>query len=258
MRTDIKDKKINVKQYLERINYVGELYPTPEVLSNLQLTHLMNVPFENLDIHNKIRINLSNSFNKIVLQKRGGFCYELNSLFFELLKEIGFSVKIISARVYDYKNGYGPEFDHMATIATINKDDYLADVGFGEFSFYPIKIEINKEHKDPRGVFKIEPYNEKYKVVKKKNNENDFIPEYIFSEEERQIEDFNEMCNYHQTSCKSHFTQKRICSLPTNEGRITLKGNTLMITAKESITEKELKTEPEVLQVLWDYFKIKI
>lgn len=218
----------------------------------------MIVPFENLDIHLKVKIDLGNTFNKIVVKKRGGFCYELNGLFFELLKEIGFTVKMVSARAYDSNKGYGPEFDHMAIIATIQDDKYLVDVGFGEFSFYPIKIEPDTDQPDPRGVFRIEPYDEAHLVVKKMKAANEYIPEYIFSEKERELQDFAAMCEYHQTSPDSHFTQKRVCSLPTSDGRITLTGNILKISTKGSINEKELKNEKETSQVLASYFKIHI
>ena len=72
---------MDIQQYLQRINYVDSIHPTIEVLSKLQLMHLMNVPFENLDIHNNTRIDLTNLFNKIVTRKRGGFCYELMAFF---------------------------------------------------------------------------------------------------------------------------------------------------------------------------------
>ena len=249
---------MDIKQYLKRINYVGPLNPTFEVLSKLQLMHLMNVPFENLDIHNKTKIDLKNLFNKIVTRKRGGFCYELNGLFYELLKEIGFTVKMVSARVYDSKKGYSPEFDHMAIVASIKDDNYLVDVGFGEFAFSPIKIELHKETIDRGGIYRIEIFNENYKVIKKKNAEGKFIPEYIFSEKERQIEEFYERCYYHQTSNESHFTQNRICSLPTKDGRITLTGNTLKITESGIVKERHLNNEQEIQQELWNYFGIKL
>ena len=249
---------MDIKQYLERINYALPLSPTIEVLSKLQLMHLMNVPFENLDIHNKTKIDLKNLFDKIVTRKRGGFCYELNGLFHELLKEIGFTVKMISARVYDTKKGYSPEFDHMAIICAIKNDIYLVDVGFGEFAFLPIKIELYKETIDPRGIFRIEIFNESYKVVKKKNAGGKFIPEYIFSEKERQLEEFYDRCYYHQTSSESHFTQNRICSLPTKEGRITLTGNTLKITQGGMLKERHLNNEQEIQQELWNYFGVKL
>ena len=249
---------MDTKKYLERINYVGHIDLTFEVLSKLQITHLMNVPFENLDIHNNTKIDLTNLFNKIVTRKRGGFCYELNGLFYELLKEIGFSVKMVSARVYDGKKDYSPEFDHMALIVKIKDANYLVDVGFGEFSSYPIKIKLNKETNDPRGMFRIETFNEYYKVVKKENAEGMYLPEYIFSEKERQIDEFQGMCNYHQTSNESHFMQKRICSLPTTSGRITLTGDTLKITENGKVNERKLNNDQEIQQELWNYFGIKL
>ena len=249
---------MNIKQYLERIKYDGPLDTSLESLSNLQLAHLLHVPFENLDIHTNTKIDLTNLFDKIVTRGRGGFCYELNGLFYRLLKEIGFTVKMVSAKVFDGKKDYSPEFDHMALIVTMKENDYLVDVGFGEFTFNPLPIALNTETNDPTGIFKIEVYNSAYVVIKKQDNKGNFISEYMFSEKERRLEEFYERCNYHQTNNESHFMQKRICSLPTKNGRITLTGNTLKITGNGSVSERQLNSEAEVQQVLWDCFKIKL
>jgi N-hydroxyarylamine O-acetyltransferase len=247
---------MDIKQYLERINYVGPINTSLDVLSNLQFMHLMNVPFENLDIQNHIKIDLGNLYDKIVVRRRGGFCYELNGLFYQLLKEIGFNIKIVSARVYNGQKGYSPEFDHMALIVALDDAKYLVDVGFGEFTFYPVIIDLNKEITDPAGIFRIETYNEDYKVIEKKNTEGKFIPEYRFSEIKRQPAEFYDRCNFHQTSHESHFMQKRICSLPTKNGRITLTGDKLKITENGKVKERLLNNEEEIRQVLWDYFGI--
>jgi N-hydroxyarylamine O-acetyltransferase len=249
---------MDIIKYLERINYVGLVSPTFEVLSRLQVMHLMHVPFENLDIHNNTRIDVTNLFDKIVARRRGGFCYELNGLFYELLQEIGFAVKRISARVYDGKSDYSPEFDHMALVVKIDEDDYLVDVGFGEFSFSPIKIAMDNDTHDSRGVFRMEAFNESDRVVKKMNTDGTFIPEYIFSEQERQPYEFDDRCNYHQTNNESHFMQKRICSLPVEGGRITLTGDTLKITGNSEVSDRKLNSEQEVQQALWNYFGIAL
>src|SRR5674476_36943 len=80
------------------------------------------------------------------------------------------------------------------------------------------------------------PINTTFEVLKKKNTEGKFIPEYLFSEKERHIEEFYSMCYYHQTSNESHFTEKRICSLPTQNGRKTLTGNTLKTVSYTHLT----------------------
>jgi N-hydroxyarylamine O-acetyltransferase len=248
---------INQEAYLNRINYEGELDTSPEVLNRLQKQHLLAVPFENLDIHYRKKIDLEKSYDKIVVRRRGGFCYELNGLFYELLKSLGFKTKLISARVYDKNKGYGREFDHMAIIATINDAQYLVDVGFGEFTFYPVKMELNKMKEDQRGKFKIEKYDDAYLQISKIEGD-EIVPQYLFSGIERKLAEYTEMCNYHQTSPDSHFTQKRVCSLPTEKGRITISGNVLKIKEDENIREIILNDEEEFNKTLWEYFKIKI
>jgi N-hydroxyarylamine O-acetyltransferase len=249
---------MNIVQYLERINYAGSLNCSFEVLSKLQISHLMTVPFENLDIHNRTKIDLTNLFDKIVTRRRGGFCYELNGLFYELLKEWGFTVKMVSARVYNDKKDYSPEFDHLALIVKIKDDHYLVDVGFGAFSSYPVKIELNKETNDPGGIFCIKTFNENYLVIEKRNAEGQWIPEYIFSGKERELSEFQDRCNFHQTSKESHFMQKRICSVLTKNGRITLTGDTLKITENGAVTERKINSEQEFQQALWNYFGIRL
>src|SRR4029079_6891403 len=117
---------MEVGKYLERINYQGGAEATIEVLNALQKKHLLSVPFETLDIYYKIPIGLNpgNIFEKVVIKRRGGFCYELNSLFYELLRAIGFDVKMISARVFNQQQKvFSPEFDHLAIIANLDSVD---------------------------------------------------------------------------------------------------------------------------------------
>ena len=90
-------------KYLKRIG----IKDTKEVgisrLRRLHQHHLSHVPFENLDIQNQIPISLETEdlFNKIVHNHRGGFCYELNYLFHQLLNALGYSTKVIAARIYN-------------------------------------------------------------------------------------------------------------------------------------------------------------
>jgi len=94
---------------------------------------MRTVPFENLDIHLKRPIVLEDNalFDKIVTRKRGGFCYELNGLFAALLRALGFDVVMLSAGVANPEREFGPDFDHMALLVTLEQS-WLADVGFGD------------------------------------------------------------------------------------------------------------------------------
>lgn len=250
---------MNKEHYLNRINYSGSLEPNLNTLKRLQKLHLLNIPFENLDIHNNVSISLSidKIFDKIVNQNRGGFCYELNGLFYELLIVLGFDAIRVSARVYDPNKGYGKEFDHFSIIVTINNTKYLTDVGFGEFTFEPLEIQLGIIQNDERGNYLIDNYENKYFRVNKVQKEQ-LTSEYIFSETARTFLEFEEMCIYHQTSPDSHFTRKRLITLPTENGRITISGNTLKIKEFDLMTEILLKNETEFKNELLKKFKVKI
>ena len=252
-------KIMDKEKYLNRINYYGSLNPTLQVLTKLQENHLLNIPFENLDIHNGVPISLdiNKIYRKIILKQRGGFCYELNGLFYELLVTFGFNVKRISARVFDKTNGYGQEYDHLAVIVDIDGIEYLSDVGFGEFSFSPLKVETEIMQNDVRGNFIIQKYeNDYYRVSKSENNI--LLPQYIFKTTKRELNEFNKMCLYHQKSPKSHFTENILISKPTHKGRITLSNDTLKIKNADSIYETHIANMDTFRTMLLKYFAIKI
>src|SRR4051812_21960412 len=115
---------MNIDAYLARIGYSGSIEPTAETLRALQQAHLLAVPFENLDVYLKRPIILDEErlFAKIVGERRGGFCYELNGLFAALLRSLGFKVELLSARVHNDSGGFNAEFDHL-TLRVRGTDD---------------------------------------------------------------------------------------------------------------------------------------
>lgn len=250
---------MDVKVYLNRINYQHDISEDVDTLFQLQKAHLYTVPFENLDIHygRTITLDLDKMYQKVVQEKRGGFCYELNGLFHQLLKELGFDVQIISARVYGREKQFGPEYDHLAILAQIHQKTYLVDVGFGQFSLEPLTVELGILQNDAHGVFRFEQFDEKYLIVNKIVKEL-VEPQYIFSTESRKLQEFQQMCIYHQTSNKSHFTRKKVITLPTQSGRITLNNDNLKITKGTEIIEHPVESNQEFEALLDLYFGIKI
>lgn len=247
------------KKYLERIGIEKRnIDPDLKNLNLLQKQHLLNIPFENLDIHWKrpIILDTNNFYQKIIAAKRGGFCYELNGLFNELLKEIGFQTKIISARVSKGNNDFGEEYDHLAILAKIGDEEFLVDVGFGDFSAEPLKFILNVEQIDENGTFLIRKYTDEYfEVVKKDDNK--WKSEFMFKNISRDLAEFTEMCNFHQTSPDSHFMKRKGCSLMLKNGRKTLVDNKFILTLNQVKTEFELNSEEEFNQILEREFGIE-
>lgn len=250
---------MNKEKYLGRIKIEKtNLSASLESLKYLQKQHLLNVPFENLDIYWKrpIVLEAEKFYEKIVGDGRGGFCYELNGLFYELLNEIGFQSKIISARVSNGSGGFGVEYDHLAILTKIDDEEFLVDAGFGDFTAEPLKFTLEFEQQDENGTFRIRKYAEKYFEVVKKDGD-DWRSEYIFKDSARDLAEFAEMCNFHQTSPESHFTRGKVCSLMTMEGRKTLTDKKLIETKKVEKSETEINSEEKFNRILEREFRIK-
>ena len=250
---------MHIEKYLDRIKYSGELKPNLDLLKKLQKNHLLNIPFENLDIHFNvpIKLNIDQIYEKVVQNNRGGFCYELNGLFYELLRFLGFNAKRISARVYNKYNRYSPEFDHFTIIVKIDNVDYLTDVGFGEFIFEPLELQLGKIQNDERGRYSFDKYDDGYLRINK-IEDGVHKPEFIFKNVARNLVEYKEMCEYHQSNPNSHFMKKRLISLPTINGRVTISGNSLEVTENKKVIEIKIKNETEFEKQLWDKFKITI
>ena len=247
---------MEIKKYLERIGYKGTPTLTYETLWNLQLLHLRSVPFENLSIHLNEPIILKHEslFNKIVLNKRGGFCYELNGLFAALLRQLGFNVSMLSAGVAKTDGGFGPDFDHMILMVLL-EDRWLIDVGFGDSFQQPLLIDEREVQVQGDRLYRIEN-DGSYLILKEKKKDDEWKAQYRFSLQSRGLSDYSEMCLYHQTSPGSDFTQKRICTIAKHKGRITLSNMRFIETRDDERRERILKNESEYARILKEEFGI--
>ncbi len=252
---------MKLDSYLHRINYSGPINPDLDTLEQLQLSHLLSVPFENLDIHQgrEIQLDLNKIYHKIVEEKRGGFCYELNGLFFHFLQELDFNATRISARVHSTeKQSYGPEFDHFAIIAHLEEKDYLVDVGYGEFLLTPLQIELDKPQEDALGaLYVLRQHDDSYLRVEKQV-EGGWKPEYIFTLQARDFREFQPMCDYQQYDPGSHFQKQKLISQLTETGRITLTSTKLKVQEGGQVVEREVKDDEAFDQLLWHYFHMRL
>ena len=252
----------DISRYVSRIKYLKDVRPTLEALRGLQESHLLSVPFENLDIlaGKTIALEARALFEKIVLKNRGGICYELNGLFHLFLKGIGFDARLLMGRVYDRdREAYGPEFDHMLIMVTVDGERWIVDVGFGDFALHPLRFVLNQPIPDDRGRFVIERYDDEYFRISRYLPEEDrFAPDYLFSLRERALPDFSDMCQYHQTSPDSHFTRQRICSRATASGRVTLTDQRLIVTEGGTRREVTLRDPSDFAETLAAHFSIVV
>ncbi|MFF2130105.1 arylamine N-acetyltransferase [Streptomyces olivochromogenes] len=258
--------------YLRRIGAHHPAWPTSGVLRDLHLRHLKAVPFENLSIHlgEEIVLEEKELLDKVVGGRRGGFCYELNGAFGALLGALGFDVTLLAGRVYGEEGRLGIPYDHLALrVRTVDGGDWLADVGFGAHSHYPLAFGARTEQVDPGGTFRVLEAGPDAAGVRgvggrREAEDLDVIrdggPQYRLEVRPRVLGDFAAGAWWHSTSPKSHFTRSLVCSRVTEDGgRITLSGRNLTATAPDGTKEvSELATDEEVLALYRERFGIEL
>jgi N-hydroxyarylamine O-acetyltransferase len=248
---------MDVDAYLRRIEYDGPRQPSAATLRNLHRQHLFNVPFENLDIPLGTPIDLDPGllYEKIVQRRRGGFCYELNGLFAELLMAMGFEVRMLSARVRREEGGFGPEFDHMLLKVKL-EEPWLVDVGFGDSFVDPIVFHAGGADHVNGHRYVVLPLSDEWQLLRE--DEKGQTPLYAFRDVAFELRDYQGMCAFHQTSPESHFTKSWICSRATPEGRITLANMRLIVSREGAREEVQLSTPGDLRRCLREFLGIEL
>ncbi|WP_089106849.1 arylamine N-acetyltransferase family protein [Streptomyces hyaluromycini] len=260
-----------IDAYLRRLGAARPARPTAEALRELHLRHLRTVPFENLSVHlgEEIVLDGKRLLDKVVGAGRGGFCYELNGAFSVLLTTLGFGVTPLAGRVYGAEGRLGIPYDHLALrVRTVDGGEWLADVGFGAHSHYPLAFADRGEQADPGGTFRIAVAGPDAAGVRGEDGAvagdldvlRDGRPQYRLEVRPRVLGDFTAGAWWHSTAPSSHFTQSLVCSRVTEDGgRITLSGRTLTETAADGAREvRELERDEEVLGVYRERFGIEL
>ena len=250
---------MDVDAYLERIGYNGSNRPNETVLRRLHRKHMLSVPFENLDIHLHRPIILSQSafYNKIVKHHRGGFCYELNGSFCKLLRELGFNVSMLSARVAKKSGGYGPEFAHMVLMVQL-EEPWLVDVGFGDSFTEPKRPDLLDPQPDHGRDYRLTRGNNSILLSRRRTGSREWEPQYKFTLKPRKLSDYIPMCWWQQTSPRSHFTKSRLCSRLTPGGRITLTDKEFIVTRKGKKVEQSVNSPGQFDALLHRHFGIDL
>jgi len=140
---------MDLAAYFQRIGYRGRYQPDLALLSALTAAHTQAIPFENLDVLLGARISLEPDalFQKLIVERRGGYCFEQNGLFLQVLQELGFQVTPISARVrLQRPRDFTPPRTHVFLRVELEGESWLTDVGVGALSLTsPLRLATSDE-----------------------------------------------------------------------------------------------------------------
>lgn len=145
--------------YLARIGWDYTHDTSLETLRALHLHHNYAIPFENIDVVLPREIELTDEaiFQKLVVARRGGYCFEQNGLFERALKEIGFEVRSLLGRVLLANPSDMPPRTHRVLLVTLQGEPWIADVGFGGQTLTaPIRLQADIEQQTPHGTYRLQ------------------------------------------------------------------------------------------------------
>lgn len=241
---------LDLDAYLARIRYDGPRAPTPETLAALHAAHVTAVPFENLDIllGRTISLDLADLQRKIVAGRRGGYCFEQNTLFQAVLDRLGFRVEPLAARVRAGMTGIRPR-THMLLRVWIGDRSYLADVGFGGDGLVaPLSFEDGAEvraagvrHRLTRdgGLHVLEA-----------DVRGEWGDLYAFTLEPQEAVDYEMANHYTSTWPASKFVQTLTAQRARPDGRAILRNRDLTVRAGGTVRTETVRDPEHLLEVL--------
>jgi len=230
--------------YLARLGVTDPPRPGLSGLADLVARHMQAIPFENLDVMAGMALPLSTDgvLRKVVVRRRGGFCYELNEAFRALLDHLGFQVRRIEARVWKpTAEKFGAPFDHLALVVSLAEGEFLVDVGFGDNNRCPMRLPEDRT-RDISGEYQLAPVEGGRLCLRSASQ-----PLYEMTLSAQPLEAFAAMCLYHQTSPESIFSKGLICTRATATGRVTLSRERLTLIENGRCTETLISDADAVL-----------
>jgi N-hydroxyarylamine O-acetyltransferase len=251
----------NLKLYLQRLGFETPPEPTLDTLRVLQLRHTGVFAFENLATITgaPVLIDLPSIEEKVLLGGRGGYCYELNNLFFALLLELGFDARAISGRVVmNQPEGSWTARTHRLSLVTIDDVRYISDVGFGGMvPTAPLLLDTETEQATPHEPYRIEKQADGYML--RANVAGEWRPMYLFDLQRQEDIDYTIGNWYVSTHPQSPFANRLMVARTGDGWRKTLNNGSFAVHRMGAESERrEVADVEDLLGLLEVEFGIRV
>ena len=223
--------RIALDLYLRRIDYDGDIRPSLTTLDALHLAHATHIPFENIDVLVGRGVDLSPEAlqRKLIVGRRGGYCFEQNLLFATVLQDLGFDVTLLSARVrFGAPAGTVRARTHMVLLVTLEQGRWIADVGFGgEGLLRPVAFDPPGESLQFLWRYRIVPEGPLWVLQSARGDA--WADMYAFTLDPHERVDYEVLNHYTATHPRSIFRTTLTAQLPSPERRLILRNRELSI-----------------------------
>jgi N-hydroxyarylamine O-acetyltransferase len=249
----------DLEGYFHRIGFDGPARPDLETLLTLHARHPSAIPFEAIDplIGRPARLDLDSLQAKLVRGRRGGYCFEHNTLFKAALEAIGFRVTGLAGRVAWMGDGapLGAR-SHMLLFVDLAEGPYLADVGFGAHLLdAPLRFAPDLEQKTAWALYRVERDGHGFALAARHGE--GWRRAYVFDLTPQLLADYDMANWYTSTHPDSLFTRVLIAERLTAEVRRNLVNTWLTENWRDGrLVERTLSSAAELEQVLDELFGI--
>jgi len=252
---------LDLAAYFRRIGFSGKAEPTMETLSRLQELHPAAIPFENLGafLGEEIPLDIASLQGKLVHGGRGGWCFEQNLLFAQVLREIGFDLTTLAARVrWNQPADAARPRSHMLMAVHMKEGNFIADVGFGGLVLTaPLRLETGTEQQTPHEPFRLsEPKPGTYLVEARIAGAWQAL--YAFDLHEQTLPDYEVSNWYLAHHPQSHFVTGLIAARSEPGMRHALRGGRYAIHRRDGTESRELATADDYRRALEGPFGIRL
>jgi arylamine N-acetyltransferase len=249
---------LKLSAYLRRIGFGGSVRPDLATLKAMHRAHQYAIPFENLDVllHRPVVLDLAASYDKIVSERRGGWCYELNGVMGWALKEIGFDVTRMSAGVMRVLAGDAQLGNHLCLLVRLDQS-YLVDVGFGGSLVEPLPLQASEREDAPYRLGLSEPGDGYWRFSESAGGDDDaFSFDFRVAPADEAL--FAHKCQFLQTDPASPFTQNLVVQRRAAKTHLSLRGRVLATVDSMRVGKKLLNSADELITTLRDSFDLDI
>ena len=250
---------MKLEPYFARIGFHGNPRPDLDTLKQLHLLHPCAIPFENLStlLGEPVLLETAALEEKLILGQRGGYCFEQNTLFQQVLEAIGFDLTPLAARVvWNQDKGPPNPRTHMALLVETGGNQFLCDVGFGGATLTgPLAFEPGMLQTTPHEPYQIEAIGSEFTLKVRFGDTWRYA--YEFDLQPQRPIDYEAMNHYVQTHPGSHFRSVLMVGRPDTAGRLALGGNELTRYQEGLVIERrQVDSAAELASLLTNEFQI--
>lgn len=244
-------------RYLARIKYRGVRTPDAATMADIQAAHLAAIPFENIDtqLGRPPGLDPHAAFSKLVEQRRGGWCYEMNGLFGRALRALGFSVTRLGGAVRREHGGDRTFASHLALRVDIDDEPWLADAGFAGSLDRPVRLREGPAGAAPLPGSLSRTDDGYWRIAV----EGVGMPMYYdFADAPADEVRFAELCHWQATAPESVFVQNLTVQRRLADAHVALRGKVLTRITLDGSEHRELESAAELVELLGTEFGLDL